>query len=477
MFERGLASRLVPIILLASLGGGCGGGERDAPAPRPTSRPNVLFITVDTLRADHLGAYGYPRDTSPNIDALARAGILFRYGIVQWPKTSPSMASLFTSTYGNRNGVMRKTRQKIGREFDLVAEVFDRAGYQTAAVVTNGNLGRKYQFDQGFDHFVEIWQDAPQQEAEAVTGPALTWLEAHARAAPFFMWLHYVDPHARYEPPERFASLFVGDAHYDKAKRAIVHPRSRDRDIGGIPQRANLDDCEEIDYYVAQYDAEIRYVDEQVGRVLRKLDALGLAETTLIVFTADHGESLGDHNYFFEHGRFPYDASSRVPLIMKLPTLATKRDVVEPPVGLLHVVPTLLDAAGLPIPAHAQGRSVLPFLRGEGPGVPKHTFTEAGYERNYQRVIRTAEWKLVYVPDPELRRVMTGAEFELYDVEHDPGEQHNLAADHPAVVADLKQRLFAWMKHAKRGVATPHTEDVELDEATKQSLRALGYLE
>src|SRR5215213_1120565 len=309
----------------------------------PKPRLNVLLITIDTLRADHLGAYGYARPTSPNIDRLARAGVLFRRAKAQWPKTSPSFASMLSSTYGHTNGLIRTTAQRMPDRFLMLAELFKAGSYDTSAAVANVNLARRFNFDQGFDKYVEIWKEGQDHRlrTELVTRHGLDLLEQASRSRPFFLWLHYLDPHARYEPPPRFNEMFVGDRHFDPARRAPLND-AVEADVGGIPARSNLGKEDRIAYYVAQYDAEIRYVDEQVGLLLEDLEKRGLAGETLVVLTADHGESLGDHNYFFEHGRLPYEDCVRVPLILRGPGTGTPGRIVRSPVELIDVLPTLL---------------------------------------------------------------------------------------------------------------------------------------
>ncbi|MGH2669536.1 MAG: sulfatase, partial [bacterium] len=257
---------------------------------------NVVWITIDTLRADHLGAYGYARPTSPHIDALARQGVLFRQAMVQWPKTTPSMASMLTGTYPHTNGIIRFTPLAIGSRPLLFSEMLGNAGYRTIAISTHPALTPLYQFAQGFDVFVEAWRDSTRRSARA-TEEATTWLREHATGSPFFLWIHYMDPHARYAPPPPYDGMFVGDAHYDGRRRLRLN-EGENEDLGGVPGRASLGRRNELAYYVAQYDAEIRYTDENVGAVLEALRVSGADERTIVILTADHGESLGEHDYY-----------------------------------------------------------------------------------------------------------------------------------------------------------------------------------
>jgi arylsulfatase A-like enzyme len=444
----------------------------------PSGGLNVLLITVDTLRADHLHAYGYRRATSPSIDTLARDGILFSQAVAQWPKTTPSLASMMTSTYPHRNGVIRTARQPLPQRHLTLAEILKDAGYSTVGIVTNGNLSKAYGFNQGFDQYIQAWQESASvdaEDAERVTEYAISWLRRHSHAKPFFMWLHYSDPHARYEPPPAYDGLYVGDIYHDGSRRAPLNPGFND-DIGGIPRRSRLADRDDINYYIAQYDAEIRYTDEHIGKVLRTLETMRLSENTMIIFTADHGESLGEHNYYFEHGRLPYDHCVRVPLIIKTPTVDSKNRIIRQPVELINVLPTVLDNLNISVPREAQGKSLVPLMLGDTRSVPEYAFTEAGYARNYQRVIRTQKWKLIYAPDEKDQRIMQGMPFELYDIENDPNELNNLVHVEAELAEKLKSELFKWIK-SSAGTDNPATSPrrVTVDRATERVLRSLGY--
>lgn len=439
---------------------------------------NILLITIDTLRADHLGAYGYTRDTSPNIDRLARGGVLFQRAVAQWPKTSPSFASMLSSTYGHTNGLIRTHGQRMPDRFFLLAELLKAGGYTTWATVANVNLAKTFNFDQGFDTYEEVWKEGGDERlrSQLVTRRGLDLLRRASRERPFFLWLHYLDPHARYQPIEPYDEMFVDDAYFDPAWRVPLLDKPR-RDIGGIPTRATLGGEDRIGYYTAQYDAEIRSVDEQVGIVLKTLEEQGLAAETLVILTADHGESLGDHNYFFDHGRFPYDDCVRVPLIVRGPGAGESGRIVRSPVGLIDLAPTLLDLAGLPSAAEAEGESLRPLLEGDREDGARriYAFTESGYSQDYQRSITTERYKLVYVPDPGDQQVMQGRELELYDLHEDPGETKNLIDEQPEVARLLWARLARWMEAGGTTARAPRT--VRLDRKTEEQLRSLGYIE
>lgn len=463
-----------------------------APAAEPAAarKRNVFLITIDTLRADHLGAYGYRRDTSPHIDRFARSNVLFKHAVAQWPKTSPSFASMLTGRHPQVTGLARICPLQVGEELQLVAERFKAAGWKTLAVVSNPNLDAQFGFAQGFDDYNEGWKpeqnsriDArvqlpgPASYARFINDHALSALDRAGTTEGLFAWIHYTDPHAPYRPPPAYSGRFVDDPWYDATRKVALNGDEVEEPyFGGIPPYARLDGPreKELDYYVAEYDAAIYTTDEQVGALLAELERRGLLEDALVILTADHGESLGEHNYFCEHGSFPYEDCTRVPLVISLPGLREPL-AIDAPVGLIHLVPTMLSFAGLPPDAELPGQDLLPLLRGEGEP-PEFAISAAGYAEHYQQVVRAGRWKLVHVPDLNDRRRMTGAEWELYDVEVDPGELVNLAEQRPEVVESLRRKLLEWLASRRPFYSGQQGRIDALDPRTEEMMRKLGYI-
>ena len=412
---------------------------------------NVLFISVDTLRADHIGIYGYVRDTSPNIDKLAEEGTLFSQAFTQWPQTVGSLASILTSTYRHYHDVNRMWRDQLSNDYVLLPEILKNAGYNTIGVTPY--LAVAHNFHQGFDTSVKTWQKfSKNYDAEEITEYAISWLKDNAGEKKFFMWLHYDDPHVPYKPPGPYNELYLDDKHYNGSKRIQFNPGRHDR-MRGISPRVRLGNHDEVDYYVAQYDGEIRYMDESVGKLLDAIKTMGLSDNTMIIFTADHGESLGDHDFFFGHGLLPYDASFRVPLIVKIPDLKSKVKVLDRPVELIDIMPTILDVLNISVNKEAQGKSLVPLMLGDSNAISEFAFGEAGVQKtNHQRVIRTRKWKLIYIPSKAHQQIMLGMPFELYDIENDPNELNNLIEVETQVAEELKKELFRWMESTKRKV-------------------------
>ena len=412
---------------------------------------NVLFISVDTLRADHLGIYGYVRDTSPNIDELAQEGILFSQAFTQWPQTVGSLASIVTSTYRYYHDVNRMWRDQLSDDFVLLPETLKNAGYNTIGVTPF--VAAAHNFHQGIDASVKTWEEFSENyDAEEVTEYAISWLKDNADKRKFFMWLHYSDPHTPYEPPEPYNELYVGDRHYNDSKTIPFHSGPYDN-MGGISTRVRLGTHDEVDYYVAQYDGEIRYMDESVGKLLDAIKTMGLSDNTMIIFTADHGESLGDHDFYFAHGLLPYDASFKVPLIVKIPDLQSKVKVLDQPVELIDIMPTILDVLSISDNKETQGKSLVPLMLGDSNAISEFAFGEAGIQKtNHQRVIRTRKWKLIYVPSKAHQQIMRGMPFELYDIEKDPNELNNLIEVETQIAEELKKELFRRLESTKRKV-------------------------
>jgi arylsulfatase A-like enzyme len=498
------------------------GASAVAPLPSPS---NILLITVDTLRADHLSSYGYPRRTTPNLDRLAAEGVRFDQTAVQWPKTTPSFASMFTATYSKDNDIVRRVGIPVSCRFEMLAKVLARRGYSTRAVVSNGALGREFNFDQGFDTYVETWKvssrtAASSIQAEVVTRFAVGLLDGLAKDSrarrPWFLWVHYLDPHFPYVPPVQWRDRFQGDRFFDRTVKVPVSDRPKQQ-MGGIGREQVLDGHDDLAFYVARYDAAIAYADAQIGELLAEMRRRGLLDRTLTVFTSDHGESLGEHAYYFDHGRFGFQTCLRVPLIFHYPGVLAPR-VDRQPVELLDLAPTLLEAAGANLPGGAwkQGHSLTPRLRGLAPAGPVAApgrgafdaaaaaeatvaspavaaatagplaFSEAGWETNnkWQKVVRDGRFKLLVAQTYHEQRWIAGEgiEFALYDLAADPLETHNVADRYPADRDRLKRALWAWDHAPKLDVETdPPTAacrpgQQQIDPQTRALLHSLGYL-
>ena len=442
----------------------------------PVERPNVLLITIDSLRADHLGLYGYDRPTSPNLDEFARSAVVFDQALTQATLSGPSHATMFTSTHVPIHGVINNG---VPLEDDrlTLAEALQSAGYETAMFVSHPFVGGNYGLSQGFDvaetHTVDSHGPGHRHEDEVEErGPldgvfvaALEWLE-RPRSRPFFLWLHAQHVHKSYEPPSPYDRMF-GQAPPASTKDLRCR-RALDRHTSG----KELLDSDERDHVVALYDGEIAYVDTQLGKVLAGLRAAGLEDDTIVVVTSDHGEMLFDDRSgrATGHGHQRYDKVLRVPLIVKTPGATTQRRV-DTMVGLIDLAPTLLELAGVKSPSAFTGTSLVPSLDGREQEVRQENLSCTFHEDGRIRLsIRTTRFKLIC---DRLRSEMTCS---FFDLDRDPGELENLVRhqDHAEDVLWLGQALEKWF------TASVETADLrKLDTRSKQTRRLLqraGYL-
>ena len=485
----------------------------NTPRPEPAvkvdplpARSNIVLITIDTLRADHLSAWGYARPTSPAIDRLAAEGVRFDQATVQWPKTTPSFASIFTATYARDNGIVRTAGQPISCQFLTFPEVLKKQGYATYAVVANAAVGSEFFFNQGFDEYIETWKlphgadGADPNRAEAVTNLAIGLLDKLQKTGkPYFLWVHYLDPHFPYEPPPGARDKFQNDAHFDPSGKIQISDKPKQQ-MFGIGSEHMLEGHTDLAFYIARYDAEIAYTDSQVGRLLDAMKKRSMLTKTLTAFTADHGESLGDHGYFFDHGRFSFQTCLHVPLVLHYPGVLTPR-VDRQPAELIDLAPTLLEAAGVPLPKGTwmQGRTLTPRLRGQGathaaehgddnaaavldhPGL---AYSEAGWEghNKWQKVVRDARFKLIFAQTRPEQRFLggEGVRFTLFDLINDPGETGNVIDKFPQEAERLKKELWRWEKAPRFNVDVDTQGGTcgarEMDEETRKLLTSLGYL-
>ncbi|MCG8458835.1 MAG: sulfatase-like hydrolase/transferase, partial [Holophagales bacterium] len=404
----------------------------------------------------------------------------------------PSFASMFTSTYPKDTGIVRHVGIPVPREMTLLPEVLSEAGYATRAVVANGALSREFNYDQGFETYVESWRNPPEEAgldpdgATRVTDLAIQLAgELQSSAAgddrPYFLWVHYLDPHFPYAAPEPWTDRFADDGLYDPGKTLEIDTKRTHRQMLAIGYRQVLGGRDDLAYYISRYDAEIAYVDSQVGRLLDSLSAKGLLENTLTVLTSDHGESLGEHHYYFDHGRFGWQTCLRVPLILHFP------GVLEPavdlqPMALIHLAPTILEFAGVELEGGRweRGRSVVPRLFGVEDRAAL-AFSEAGHEagKRWQRVVQNRRYKLIYARARQASRWIGGENepWALYDLENDPEETVNVIDEHPEVYRHLREVLGDWLESGPEAREKQAEDATAMDEETREQLRALGYID
>src|SRR5271156_102185 len=412
-------------------------GALEAMAQTPLRpQPNVVLITIDTLRADHVGAYGYKQIKTPNIDGLAADGVRFERAFAVVPVTLPSHSSMLTGTYPMFSGMHDFSGNKLSPLQPTLASVLKQAGYETGAVIGAAVLDSRFGLNQGFDFYYDHFEfsrldesnlDEMERPGNVVADVALDWLGKNS-SKKFFLWMHLYDPHFPYHPPE---------------------PYSRE--------------------YAAQpYDGEIAIADEQVGRLLRFLKENGLYQNTVIVLCGDHGESLGEHGEK-THGFFIYNATMHVPLIIKLPDNGVR--TVADPVSLVDLMPTVLGAVGLRVPPQVQGRSLLGAL-GLGKNDDAAARDRVLYGETYLPRIHF-NWSELRGSENTKYHFIDAPRPELYDLTNDPGELHNLFTEKKAVAEEMRAKLAGMIRDYSAGKEL--AEKTGLDPALMERLKSLGY--
>jgi arylsulfatase A-like enzyme len=445
------------------------------PTARPLAVPRVILLSIDTLRADSVACSGAPEVRAPHLDALAGESLCFSQALSPSAWTLPAMASVMTGVSPQVHGALH-LRSRVPEGLPTLAEVLRRSGYRTAAFVSSTVLGPQSNLAQGFDEF-HAWpgpwlgrslgaslltarvprfrpdEAPPPALADAVTG----WLGKH-RDEPFFLWVHAFDPHAPYGPPRR-------------------HLRGRTPPPGGRWRFEGWDEeairagtwvptAAERDWIRQLYLAEVRWVDETVGRLLADLKRLGLYDDALIVVLADHGEEFWEHGAY-GHGHTLYDELLHVPLLTKLPR-SERTGRLTTPVSTASVFSTVLDACKLRLPTGHPAASSLLAVPTEGPTSP---ILSLGLNRFEDRsAVRFGRFKYI--------RWMTSGKEELYDLERDRGEAVNLAETSPSEVAEARRLLASFEAEARQArqlLRLPDGETAEIDDKTLERLRSLGY--
>ena len=426
-------SILLVAISTALIGLSCGKSSR----PPARAKHNVLLITLDTTRADRIGAYGYTSAETPILDQLAGNGILFEQCITPSAYTLPAHSTIMTGLYPPHHGVRLNGAAALGEPQITLAEHLSAAGYRTGAFAGAFVLDGRWGLAQGFQHYDDEFERAPdqplslaevQRPANQVVDAALNWLDQD-RSRPFFGWVHFYDAHTPYEPPEPFRSRFSS---------------------GGLS---------------SLYDGEIAFADTQVGRLLQWLDQHDLDKNTIVVVVGDHGEGLGSHEEA-EHGYFIYDYAVRVPLIMRVPGSRAVR--VADQVRTIDIFTTIIDLVGGEYRGRAHGASLLPLIEGKREKSPRYAYSESmapslqyGWSALYS--LRTNEYKYIDAPRSE-----------LYDLRQDPDESQNRLDSLRRVARQLRDELTRLREEGAKGA--PKTEEANLDQETMSMLASLGYV-
>ncbi len=424
---------------------------------------NVVIILIDALRSDHLGAYGYDLDTSPNLDEFARESVVFKNSFSQSTHTKPSTASLFTSLYPSQHGVMRGNHRDaqgnffsdvLDEDFKTMAEYLTEAGFDCAGFLDQGQLHDYMGFSQGFTYY-----NSYLRQAEQINKEFFRWLPANKHRK-FFAYLHYLDVHAPYAPPPEYRDLFMNGKSSLVVPEQVADWRKFKKKFDKMKDRLGPEDFDQLR---ALYDAEIRAMDDDLAVLFNRMKKEGVYDNSLIIITADHGDSFMEHGEI-DHGTTLYEEVLRVPLIVRFPG-AAHTGVIDTPVQSIDVLPTILDYLKIEKGnALLMGESVLSFIDKPESGRKNPIFSE----RMHLLSIRKGDYKLIYNRNLEYA--------ELYDLAKDPGEQNNLFEDSGrlALAEALKRELLEWSTGIQE--IKPAGTGVRLDTKTIEKLKSLGYI-
>ncbi|MCX6365588.1 MAG: sulfatase [Armatimonadetes bacterium] len=419
--------------------------------------PNIVLLAVDSLRADHMSCYGYHRNTTPHLDRFASQGTLFEHNISAHIPTTSAYGSMLTGQdVFTTQVVALRHKGPLREEVPTLAELLKEAGYTTTCVGFSGNPSAR-----GFDKYLNFagwgsWNEGRSPKAENLNQVAIPELDELVKGeAPFFLFLRHMDPHAPYLPPAPYERMFYHGNESDPENKSMEPVMSFkpfcDFFASWMPPGIS-----DKDYVIAQYDGAIAYMDACIQTIFTALEAHGIYDETLIILNGDHGETLYDHECWFDHHGI-YDTTLHVPLIIRYPGKVPAGQRVSGYTQHKDLVPTVLELAGIETERSFDGNSVLPLISGDEVSHESEIYiTECTWMRKHGW--RTPEWKLIVALEPDFH---FKPEVELYNLIQDPDENHNLAESEPEVVAHLKSRMDAWIarREAETGLTNPiHTQ-------------------
>jgi len=414
-------------------------------------QPNLILFGIDSLRADHMSLYGYHRLTTPHMDKLAASGCVFENAFSPSIPTTPGYASMFTGMdcFGT-NVVALRHEGGLGSHLKTLAEVLGDEGYNTTCVGFSGNPASR-----GFQNYLDFpgwgsWEEGRSPKAENLNKVAIPELKRLAsEKKPFFLFLRHMDPHSPYLPPQPFERIFYGGDEFDPNNHSLEPVMAfkpfRDYFASWFPPG-----CTDKDYIIAQYDGALAYMDACIANIIAVVRSLGIEEDTLMVFVSDHGETLYDHECWFDHHGL-YDCTLHIPLFFYMPGKVPSGRRFKDYVHMKDVMPTILDLLGIKTDIQFDGRSLVPLFEGKPrEQEPEYYITEATWMRKHGW--RTPEWKYIHALEPDFH---FKPKIELYNLLKDPEENHNVASENPEVVKMLEKRMQNWI--AKRESETGRT--------------------
>ena len=454
-------------------------------------KPNIVLIVVDALRSDHLGAYGYSRPTSPFFDSLSREGVLFQEAFSQSTFTLTSIASLLTGLNPDVPGVF-SNQDVLDDKMLTLAEALKANGYQTGCIQANPWVTPKSGFNQGFDWYQELYPDdllAQQQKivyrADQVTDQALAWLKEIKREQPFFLYLHYMETHSPYLPPAPFDQMFDPDFDHSLPDFTLMFRFLYGRDKVAMPavleeiyhERYSEDQL--LQHIIALYDGEVRFFDLALEKLIKELQNRKSGANTLVIICSDHGEGFLEHGLLL-HGKSLYQEMASVPLLFYFPAQIPKGKIIPEQVRSLDIFPTILELAGIPLPAHLDGQSLRPFWEGANRPEARTSYAHVydsgkgaissdGIEREYAS-ITTPDWRFI--------KNLKNNEDQLYDRRLDSKDTNNLASSRPDQVKIFEQMLFRYFEESaktKKALGVGKVKTGPVSPELRKKLEALGY--
>jgi len=416
-------------------------------------KPNILFFGIDSLRADHLSCYGYCRLTSPYADRLASQGVLFENLYSAYIPTTPAYSSMLTGTdVMTHEMVSLGPKGPLGKDIRTLPEILRDAGYLSACVGFDGDFYRGFDRYEGYEAWLS-WEDRPARKAENLNEKALPLLEEMASSGqPFLLFLRHMDPHSPYLPPPPYDRLFYSKNECDPSNQSM-EPVFAFAPFADFFRSWMPPGITDIEYVIAQYDGELAYMDACIQRLLTRLEELGLADNTLVVYTSDHGETLNEHDCYFDHHGL-YEPTLHVPLILRYPGRLAAGKRIQGYLQHQDLVPTILEFLGLHDALYEtklDGKSALPLISGERPtNYTEFYITECTWMR--KRGWRTPQWKLIEALEPDFHHKPP---LELYNLIDDPGENVNRADQEPELVKTLLKRMHDWVQKRVQETGKP----------------------
>ena len=451
---------------------------------------NVILITLDACRLDHLSFAGYFRNTSPNLDKISEDGILFMNNYAVIPQSDPAIVSILTGTYPQNHGVRSLGASKI-ISVAMLQEILKEQNYKTVCMSIEQQSNNSIK--KGFDEFNLLsWRvksklnrilekifkpDKIFGVSGIVTDNAIEWIKKN-KGNKFFLYLHYMELHWPYTPPPPFDNIF--DPDY-KGSHSFIDLSNGKIKRGDMAYNNTLPE-EERKHAIAHYDGGIVYMDSQLSNLINFLKDSKLWDSSIVVIVGDHGEHLGEHDFYYQHVASVYQPSIRVPLFIRIPHMKGKKEYAL--TQTIDIMPTILEALNINIKNDIDGKSLMPLMKGKERKIREYAFAESGislFKQNKRKYIEGVEgkwrmvtdgkWKLILIPHPNNNI------FELYDIENDPLETKNLIRDKIDMVDKLKQKLFVWMENKRAEEKYEEPYSIEGEKKVRERLKRLGYID